>query len=186
MSAVEKLDPQPGDTVADLCAAPGGKSFYAACLMKNKGRIFSYDISPRIDMMAESISRLGISIISARKADARKIPELSGKADRVLVDAPCTGLGAVRRKPDIKYTKRPEDIKRLAKLQFEILSAARSFLKPGGTLLYATCTLTREENEENAAKLAVPPLKLISTELTLPDENLSRDGFFTALYKMSF
>jgi 16S rRNA (cytosine967-C5)-methyltransferase len=185
MRAVELLNPQPGETVLDLCAAPGGKSFYCSYLMQNSGRIISMDIHQhKLDKMNDSLNRLGINIVQTRLADARKVvPELVKQADRVLVDAPCTGLGVVRRKPDIKYAKQPEDIKRLAALQREILSAARRYVKPGGRLVYSTCTLTLEENDENAAWFtANNSFEQMASALFLPDEDWHYDGFFMSSF----
>ena len=182
MRAVEALDPKPGETVMDLCAAPGGKSFYCAYLMKNQGHIYAFDIHPhKVELIRESAGRLGIKNLIARTADARAvIPEFYAKADRVLVDAPCTGLGVAGRKPDIKYARAAEDILSLARLQREILDAGQKYVKRGGVLVYSTCTLTKEENEENAAWfLENYPYELIYEELTLPGES---DGFYIAKF----
>jgi 16S rRNA (cytosine967-C5)-methyltransferase len=185
MRAVEALDPRPGDTVLDLCAAPGGKSFYSAYRMHNSGRIFALDASPRLDLMSEQIKRLNIKIIQTQRHDVRIImKELIGTADRVLVDAPCTGFGVARRKPEIKYNKQQTDISRLAQIQFDILANAWQYLKPGGRLVYSTCTLTKEENSDNARKLqnAAPLLSLDSESLTLPNPSSHEDGFYIAVF----
>jgi 16S rRNA (cytosine967-C5)-methyltransferase len=185
MRAVEALDPQPGDTVLDLCAAPGGKSFYSAYKMNNIGRIFAFDASPRLDLMSEQIERLNIRIIQTQRHDSRTfMKDLIGAADRVLVDAPCTGFGVARRKPEIKYNRQPGDILRLAQIQSDILKNAWQYLKPGGRLVYATCTLTREENSDNARELQnTAPLILNSESLTLPRPDSHEDGFYIAVFK---
>lgn len=147
---VNILDPKPGETVLDLCAAPGGKSFLSAYKMKNKGEIVSRDISPsRVRMIKKGAERLGTVIIRPETMDAAKLhPEDANKYDRVLVDAPCSGLGIVRKKPDIKYNKTLKDIESLVEIQKSILMAASRYVKPGGVLVYSTCTVSVKENEE--------------------------------------
>ena len=151
MLSVEALDLKEGKTLIDVCSAPGGKSFYAAYLMKNKGTILSRDIyKHKIDLIEKGASRLGINIIKTELLDATFENEKSNeKADYLLIDAPCSGLGILRKKPDIKYSKTKEDIQELIKLQRKILHACHKYLKKGGTLVYSTCTLNKEENIEN-------------------------------------
>lgn len=142
------LDPEEGSFVVDVCAAPGGKSTHIAQLMKNKGIIVSRDIHDhKIKLINSNAKRLGADIIKAESFDSTKTDEeLKGKADYVLVDAPCSGLGLIRRKPEIKWNRNEEDFKALSDLQMEILQASKDYLKPGGTLLYSTCTIIDEEN----------------------------------------
>lgn len=149
--AVDVLSPLPGDTVIDVCAAPGGKSCAAAELMNNEGEILSFDLYEHKKALIEnSASRLGISIISAEVNDAEVLKtELVGKADKVIIDAPCSGIGVIHKKPDIKWTRKEEDILELKEIQRKILATASKYVKPGGTLLYSTCTVFKEENEEN-------------------------------------
>ncbi|NMA83853.1 MAG: 16S rRNA (cytosine(967)-C(5))-methyltransferase RsmB [Epulopiscium sp.] len=145
------LDPQPGEVIFDLCAAPGGKTTQAAERMNNQGQIIARDISNnKLDLIDISAKRLGISIINTQnqKADQKDIDSIQ-KADRVLIDAPCSGLGIIRKKPDIKFQKKREDIVQLAKLQRNILDASWDYVKPGGVLVYSTCTITAEENIDN-------------------------------------
>lgn len=140
------------DTVLDLCAAPGGKSCYAADLACD-GHVYAFDISEaRAERIRENAERLGLLNISTGVRDAL-VPglEMYGKCDVVLCDLPCSGLGVIGRKPDIKYRLKKEDIKELAKLQKRILDVAAAYVKPGGSLLYSTCTITKEENEDNRA-----------------------------------
>jgi 16S rRNA (cytosine967-C5)-methyltransferase len=143
------LDPQPGEFILDVCSAPGGKATHIAQLMRNQGTLVARDIHEhKIRLIQNASERLGTSIIrtemfDASELDARQI----GKADRVLVDAPCTGLGIVRRKPDIKWARNLEDKKEIISLQEKILGTCARYVKPGGTLVYSTCTIEREENE---------------------------------------
>jgi len=142
---------KPGQKILDLCAAPGGKSFALAGIMENCGEIISCDIHPhKIRLMKKMASRLSISCIKAEERDASIInPAWEGLADAVLLDAPCSGLGVIRKRPDIKYTKTEKDIVRLAEFQRSLLTTAAAYVKPGGALVYCTCTLTKEENEDN-------------------------------------
>ncbi|MDR1558482.1 MAG: 16S rRNA (cytosine(967)-C(5))-methyltransferase RsmB [Clostridiales bacterium] len=182
MRAVEALDPKPGCVVMDLCAAPGGKSFYCAYLMRNEGRIYAWDIHPhKVSLIKSSARRLGLENLTARAADARVFDErFAETADCVLIDAPCTGLGVAGRKPDIKYSRTEADIQTLATLQREILSAGWKYVKPGGRLVYSTCTLTREENEDNAAWFASRFPFILDYEATLPPGE--SDGFYIARF----
>lgn len=146
--AVRVLDPQSGERIIDMCAAPGGKSCAAAELMKNRGEILAFDIHEhKVRLIENSARRLGIDIIKAKAADSA-VGDLSlyKSADRVLADVPCSGLGVIHRKPDIKLSRREEDIEELAKLQYDILENASSYVKDGGVLVYSTCTILSEEN----------------------------------------
>ena len=141
-------DVRPGMTVLDLCAAPGGKSFALAMAMQNRGTIRSFDLhKSKIRLIQESAARLGITCIQAQSADGKVFqPELKKTADVVLCDVPCSGLGIIRKKPDIRL-KREEELKQLPQVQFSILANAARYVKPGGTLVYSTCTVLPEENE---------------------------------------
>jgi 16S rRNA (cytosine967-C5)-methyltransferase len=153
--ATRFLAPLPGERVLDVCAAPGGKTTHLAQVMENRGSILASDtISRKLPLIEENASRLGISIIKVISLDVSKtISESglrsfeSGLFDRILVDAPCSGLGVLRRKPEGKWWKTPADIKELACLQKAILQNVAPLLKDGGILLYATCSTTIEENE---------------------------------------
>ena len=137
-----------GEFVVDVCSAPGGKSFAAAMEMGGRGRILSCDVHEhKLKRIAEGAERLGISIIETALADGRTPrPELFGAADAVIVDVPCSGLGIIRKKPDIRY-KDPAALKNLPAVQAAILENASRYVKSGGTLLYSTCTILPEENE---------------------------------------
>jgi 16S rRNA (cytosine967-C5)-methyltransferase len=140
------LDPKPNETILDLCIAPGGKATYIAELMMNKGKIIGVDLSPeRIEMTRKNCESFGTRIIQLCLADATNFS--CKPVDRVLLDAPCTGLGVLGRNADSRWRKKPEDIKRMHSLQKSILLNSANLIKKGGTLVYSTCTLTSEENE---------------------------------------
>jgi len=153
MKAVDLIKPQPKDSVLDLCAAPGGKSFYACTLMKNEGKILSLDIHEhKLSLIAEGAKRQGFSIIDVGKNDASVYnAELEDKFDKVILDAPCSGLGVLSKKPDARYKKTMADIEELVKIQRSMLLASHKYPKIGGRLLYCTCTVSIKENEENTA-----------------------------------
>lgn len=142
------LAPKPGDTVLDLCAAPGGKSTHLAELMQNKGNVYAFDIhAHKIALIEQNAARLGINIITAAQADASvPMERFFGCADAVLADVPCSGLGIIRKKPDIKWSFDAAGQDALAELQYRILSAAGRYVKAGGTLVYSTCTIAEKEN----------------------------------------
>ena len=139
------LDPKPGEMIIDLCSAPGGKALHAAELMHNTGRIIAVDkYMTRLNLVQQSAERLGITILELHEADATSFG--SEQADKVLVDAPCSGLGTLSKKPDIKWKREPEDISALVEIQKNILDNAVTLVKPGGVLVYSTCTIEPEEN----------------------------------------
>ncbi len=142
------MDPIPGSTVIDLCSAPGGKATHLAQMMNNKGRILSQDIyEHKIKLVEENAKRLGINIIETSISDGTKRDEsLVNLADYLLIDAPCSGLGLIRRKPEIKRNRKEEDIAELVDIQYSILNNAKDYLKVGGILVYSTCTIEKEEN----------------------------------------
>lgn len=149
MLVAHVLDPQPNEFIIDVCSAPGGKTTHIASLMENKGRILACDIyGHKLERVRENAERLGIEIIETEEMDARDVgEEYTEMADRVLVDAPCSGLGVLRRKPDSRWRKSKELLTELPKLQLEILKSAGNALKKGGILVYSTCTIAREENQ---------------------------------------
>ena len=142
------MDPKPGCTVLDICSAPGGKATHIAEIMENKGRVLSRDIHEnKLSLIQANAKRLGIKIIKTKTSDARKRDEgLLNIADYLLIDAPCSGFGLIRRKPEIKWNRNEGDIEELTKLQYEILNNAKDYLKVGGTLIYSTCTIENDEN----------------------------------------
>lgn len=143
------LGAQPGERVLDACAAPGGKATHLAQIMDNRGELLAMDISRnKLPLIQEAAQRLGISIISTRAADLLQSGAFPANAfDRVLLDAPCSGLGVIRRNPEAKWRLTPADFTRLATTQKTMLKNAARLLKPGGTMVYSTCSTTVEENE---------------------------------------
>ncbi|MFO1328230.1 MAG: RsmB/NOP family class I SAM-dependent RNA methyltransferase [Rubrivivax sp.] len=148
------LDPKRGEMVVDFCAGAGGKTLALGAAMRNTGRLYAFDVSGhRLDALKPRLARSGLSNVHpaqiAHERDDR-VRRLSGKIDRVLVDAPCSGLGTLRRNPDLKWRQSPASVAELAVKQQAILAAAARLLKPGGRLVYATCSLLRAENQQVA------------------------------------
>lgn len=156
--------------VTDCCAAPGGKSFAAAMALGGKGQIISSDIHDhKIPLIAQGAERLGYSNVSARRFDAREFdPALEGRADFVLVDVPCSGYGIIRKKPDIRE-KDPDTMKELPQLQLEILRNQARYVRPGGVMIYSTCTLVRRENEGVVEKFLKGNDEFYTEPLELPE-----------------
>lgn len=151
MKTVEVLNPGQNSNILDICAAPGTKTTYIAEYTENTGKILANDISfNKLDLIMENINRLGLRNIELTNFDARVYKgEYKEKFDYVLVDAPCSGLGVMARKPEIRYNRSLEDIRKLAELQREIITNAVQYLKVGGVLVYSTCTIGNIENKEN-------------------------------------
>jgi 16S rRNA (cytosine967-C5)-methyltransferase len=186
--ACELLDPQPNETILDACAAPGGKSAYIAELMANSGTLFACDRdSPRINLLNENLKRLGVAnttVVRQDWKDSSIAPELRDrKFDRVLVDAPCTNTGVMRRRVDVRWRLRPEDFTRMPEQQLVILRAVLPFLKSGGALVYSTCSIEAEENELVVRHLLekFPNLRLEETRSILPWRD-DLDGAFAAKF----
>lgn len=145
------LDPKSGERIIDMCAAPGGKTTFIAELMKNEGTVVAIDkYESKLNLIKASCQRLGITNVETLAADSSELT--IEPADRILVDAPCSGLGALRKKPDIKWKREPEDIQKLTIRQLSLLENASRLLKQGGILVYSTCTTEREENNEVVEK----------------------------------
>lgn len=145
------VGPQAGEAVADVGASPGGKTAHLAGLMQGQGRLVAVEAqASRLPRLRENLTRLGAGFVEVVEADGRELAKL-GRFDRVLVDAPCSGLGVLARKPDLRHHRQPEELKALAGLQGALLDGAAQALKPGGILVYATCTIAPEENEEVVA-----------------------------------
>jgi 16S rRNA (cytosine967-C5)-methyltransferase len=149
MLVARLLEPRAGETVIDACAAPGTKTTHLAQLMDDRGRIVAADPHPaRLQRVTEAAARLGVTIVQTIEATVQDlVTSHASQADAVLVDAPCTNLGVLRRNPEVKWRRRPEDIEASAARQLEILSAAATLAKPGGRLVYATCSTEPEEND---------------------------------------
>lgn len=185
------VDPQPGETVLDLCSAPGGKAFTMAERMNNSGRLLCFDLyEHRVSLIRQGAERLGISVITADCGNAENYDPTLPVADRVLCDVPCSGLGIIRRKPEIKY-KNPEDLAGLPEIQLKILLNASHYVKAGGRLVYSTCTLSKAENEAVCEKF-LSLSEEFDYERIFPGDAGHRtfmphtdhsDGFFAACFK---
>lgn len=184
--AVETLMPEPGDKVIDMCAAPGGKTLAIAECMENIGTIKAYDVyEHKLELIKNESSRLGISIIEIGEQDGTIYNgQIEQWADRVLVDGPCSGLGVVRRKPEIKYRKLDDNGMELAEKQLAILDNAGRYVKPGGNLLYSTCTINKIENDNVADEFIRlhPEFKEMSRRQLIPGTD-ETDGFFICRFK---
>jgi len=144
--AVDLLAPKPGERVLDLCAAPGGKTTYMAQRMKNEGKLVASDSSTdRLELLKENCDRLGVTCVDIHPSSTLN-PQIMQPFDRVLVDAPCSNTGVLRRRVDLRWRAKPEELERLRTEQLELLGQAAAFVKPGGVLVYSTCSLEPEEN----------------------------------------
>lgn len=183
MKVAETAEPKEGDVVLDVCGAPGGKSIHIAQMLRGTGQIITRDLtSSKVAKIEENIARCRVENMRAECADARVPDEsLREKADIVIADLPCSGLGVIGRKKDIKYKMTPEKEQELVALQREILSVVPAYVKSGGTLVYSTCTIHKAENEENVQWLLENhrELHLESMQQIFPDET-GNDGFFIA------
>lgn len=188
MLVAEKLNPKHGDVIMDVCAAPGGKTMAIAERMNNTGTIIASDIYRRkLDLVDREAQRLGITNVQTRSWDATRVDSaMAGKADGVVVDVPCSGLGVVRRKPEIKYKEQTQDGELLPKKQLAILSASSQYVKPGGTLLYSTCTINPYENQRVISDFLRKNSNFRKVEAIqlLPHVN-DTDGFFICVMKKS-
>lgn len=190
MKTVEVLDPKKDSKILDLCAAPGTKTSYLAEYSRNSGKIIANDISKnKLGLIRENIERLGLTNIELDCFDASVYrADFEGKFDYVLVDAPCSGLGVMARKPEIRYNRTMDDIKNLAHLQRQILASAIRYIKPGGFLVYSTCTLGKVENLDNFNFLKADEI-LTSLEidgrqyLEFVSFEDKTDGFFISKFK---
>jgi 16S rRNA (cytosine967-C5)-methyltransferase len=162
------LKPQPGERVLDACSAPGGKTTHLAQKMENQGGILAFDIHPhKLELIEDLAKRLGITIIQPRCGDARELPDVAdGSCHKVLVDAPCSGLGVIRRRADMRWHKKEEEINELPQLQLAILERAAQAVAPGGSLVYSTCTIEPEENFEVVKAFRAKHPEFISVSLT--------------------
>lgn len=184
MVIIEAAEIQKNQNIIDVCGAPGGKAIHAAGKMQNTGFVTVRDISERkVGMMEDNIARSGYTNMKAEVFDATVSDEANiEKADVVIADLPCSGLGVIGRKADIKYRVQPEDITSIAALQREILSVVWQYVKPGGKLVYSTCTLTEEENEQNAAWFEQQyPFEKVKERMLIPGVD-GTDGFYMAVF----
>jgi 16S rRNA (cytosine967-C5)-methyltransferase len=169
------LDPKPGERILDACAAPGGKTTHMAQKMEDRGEIYALDLSKgKLDLIEEMCQRLGIKIVRTIKTNAAQpLPIPKGmRFDRILADVPCSGFGTLRKNPDLKWRRGEKDIKRLSELQFSILSNLSVYVKEGGVLIYSTCTVFHEENENVVEKFLEehPEFELDRIDKVLPEK----------------
>jgi 16S rRNA (cytosine967-C5)-methyltransferase len=185
------LAPAPDSIVIDVCACPGSKSFGASIEMKGKGKVYSFDLHEnKLSLVTSSAQRLGIENIEVAKRDARDpVPELIGSADAVICDVPCSGLGVIAKKPDIRY-KTYQEIEKLPEVQYAILEASKNYLRDDGFIIYSTCTLRKDENEnvirrflENNKDFELCPTGIFGDDVgtvTFLPHKTGTDGFFAA------
>lgn len=190
---VEALGALPNETVMDICSCPGSKSFGSAIRMNNQGSVHSFDLhEKKLSLVESGARRLGILIIKVAAQDGRKfLPQWEGRADRVLCDVPCSGFGVISKKPDLRY-KDPKETEALPDIQLAILENACRYVRVGGTLVYSTCTILPEENENNIRRFLdkhpefvlspfqVGALSVESGAITLFPDIHNMDGFFIA------
>lgn len=182
------LNPQPGELVLDACSAPGGKTTYIAELMKNKGKIEAWDIHEhRTKLVEQNAQRLGINIIETKVKDASLYDEsLKEKFDKILLDVPCLGIGVIKRKPDIKWQRKPEDIEKITEIQKKILNNCSKYLKKDGAMVYSTCSILKEENQDVVDEFLKENsgFYIESNEVRNILPNQEEDGFFICkIYK---
>ena len=183
MEVAEWAAPKEDEYIIDVCAAPGGKSLHLADKLAGKGHVEARDLTPyKVDLIRDNIARIGIDNIEAVCQDATVYDEASEKkADILIADLPCSGLGVLGKKTDLKYKMNPDTQEELVHLQREILSVVYRYVKSGGKLLYSTCTIHRAENQENAAWFSeqYPEFELVRERQFLPGVDDS-DGFYIA------
>ena len=180
--AVRALDPKPGEAILDACAAPGGKTTYIAQLMQNRGFIMAQDIDVRRrEMVRENCSRLGVRIVNLSRATTAVNQDLSEPFDRAIVDVPCSNTGVMRRRVDLRWRIEPAELKRLASTQLQLLEKVAEQVKPGGVLVYSTCSLEPEENSELVQRFVseYPSFKLDHERALLPFDH-GADGAYVA------
>lgn len=179
------LSPKPNELVLDACAAPGGKTTYMAELMNNKGKIIAGDIyEHRLNLIQQNAKRLGISIIETKILDATKYyKEYEAKFDKILLDVPCLGIGVIKRKPDIKWQRKPEDLQEICKIQKIILENCSKYLKTGGELVYSTCSILEEENEniikEFVKKNQNFEIKKVKNTIKIFENFIKKEGYIS-------
>ena len=166
-----------GDTVIDACACPGSKSFGMGICMQNKGQIYAFDLhESKLSLIKTSAERLGLSVISVSRRDARDPhPDLIGKADRVLCDVPCSGLGVMAKKPELRHKDLAESA-RLPSIQADILEASSRYVKDGGVLVYSTCTILPEENGEVVSAFLSKHPEFVPTDFDIPPVSPAVEG----------
>lgn len=182
---ISKLDPKSDEVVFDMCASPGGKTFTIAEIMNNKGKVYSFDLyEHRVKLIADGAKRLGIDIVDAKTEDSAEFNSKMPKADRILCDVPCSGLGVIRRKPEIRY-KDLGFVDNLCELQYNILNCSAKYLRNNGIIVYSTCSLNIKENEDICNKFLSEHDDFIKIDdyITLWPHKNGTDGFFIAKLK---
>lgn len=181
MVPVHVLEPKAGETVLDMCAAPGSKTTQMAEWMKNEGTIDAWDLYPhKISLIKKNAKKEGITIIHAGARDSSKpMPQVNGKYDKILLDAPCSGLGVLGHKAEIRWRRQEADLEAFPPLQQKLLTCAASYLKSGGTLVYSTCTLNRAENEDMIRWFLSEHPEFEPVDFTLSDTQTSEYGIMT-------
>ncbi|MGN0535271.1 MAG: 16S rRNA (cytosine(967)-C(5))-methyltransferase RsmB [Eubacterium sp.] len=181
------LGAKAGDTILDMCSAPGGKSFAIASSMNNEGTVYSYDLyEHRLNLVSEGAKRLGLDIIKTDVNDASMFNENIPTADRILCDVPCSGFGIIRRKPEIRY-KELDSVKDLPELQLKILNVSSKYLKCGGTIVYSTCTLNKKENEKVVSEFLKNNSNFsLNCEKTVFPSAEGGDGFYFAVLTKNY
>lgn len=173
------LEPQKGEKVLDACSAPGGKTTYIAELMENNGTIDAWDIyEHRLKLIEDNCKRLGVNIVKTKLQDASKKTQKQEQYDKILLDVPCLGIGVIKRKPDIKWQRQPEDIENITKTQYEILQNCSQYLKIGGQLIYSTCSIVKKENERIIEKFINENKNFEVKFIKKITPNEFQDGFF--------
>ncbi|MBB5335535.1 16S rRNA (cytosine(967)-C(5))-methyltransferase RsmB [Pectinatus brassicae] len=201
MLVARVVDPQPDELIIDMCSAPGGKATHMAMLMDNTGKVIANDIyEHKLELIRENAQKLGLTNIKTNMADARFMADkYIGKADKVLADVPCSGMGVLRRKADSRWNKTPEELNELPQLQYEILCSAAKAVKTNGIVVYSTCTVLKQENDDVVNRFLDEHTEFIldDVEAFLPEKLRGRgsktlqllphrdntDGFFIARIK---
>lgn len=178
----EILNPQPNEKILDACSSPGGKTTYMAELMKNQGEIRAWDLHEhRVKLVEKAANRLGISMIKTEIKDAMIYEEKYAEYfDKILLDVPCLGIGVLKRKPDIKWKRKKEDIEEITKIQKKILENCSKYVKKGGELVYSTCSILKKENEDIIYKFIKNNTNFEIIKLVQVYQNEKNDGFFIA------
>jgi 16S rRNA (cytosine967-C5)-methyltransferase len=183
MLVAHVVDPQPGERVLDLCCAPGAKTTHLAALMRNEGEVVAVDDdAKRMQSVRANCERLGVICVDARVGDARR-PKFGDRFDRVLIDPPCSDLGTLQSRPDVRWRKNPALIDELQAIQEAILEAGAYALRPGGRLVYSTCTISADENERQVERFLDRHGEFSALDLsgTYPEVATSTSGFLQTL-----
>ena len=179
---VPMLDPQPGEIVVDACAGAGGKTLQIAARMRNQGSVFALDVvRDKIDTLRQRTKRAGVTCVKAGMIDGAEVRAMQDKADRVLIDAPCSGLGTLRRQPDLKWRLSPQKLEKTRRLQRDLLSRYAIMAKPGGTVVYATCSILPSENRGVVEGLLENGGLRLTRDAVVSPAATGFDGFYAAV-----